>query len=72
MTVGACEYNVTSTPHVFSSSLLTLHYWVLDSMCAFPFTFDPLTITSNFFQLTFVCSELFVLTTEHIERSPRH
>jgi hypothetical protein len=42
--VGAREYKIMSTPHVFSG-LLTLRSWVLDSACAFPFTFNPPTTT---------------------------
>jgi hypothetical protein len=47
--VGACEYKIMSTLRIFSSSLLTLRYWVQDSACTFPFTFNSLITTfSNF------------------------
>lgn len=67
-------YKIMCVRHVFSSSLLALRYWVLDSTCAFPFTFNPLTITllpSPIFLAHFHLFWTFFLTTEHIERSHR-
>jgi hypothetical protein len=72
--VGACEYKIMSTPHVFSSSLLTLRYWVLDSAWAFPFTFSPSTTTFSIFlsSLSSVLDFLFSLlkiSSAHIDYS---
>jgi hypothetical protein len=42
---GACEYKVMPTLCVFPGSLPTFRYWLLDSACAFSFTFNPPTTT---------------------------
>ena len=49
-----------SSQHVFSSFLLTLIYWVLDSACSYPFTFNPLTTIFNLASPSFVLNFLFL------------